>query len=103
MMLKLDTVSGWEPFLNAFGKYSWRSLAGVFAASGAMLVFGNKLGVSDWEKPLRPWLLLACISTGVVLLTYAATFLVSRFEKRSAKGQIDFVSDGYNSGWSKQH
>jgi hypothetical protein len=78
-------LSGWEPFLNAISKYSWRTFFGVFVASGAILFFPGKLGVRDWAQPLRGYLVAAFILSGAVLLTHLATTVHASVQQRHAK------------------
>jgi hypothetical protein len=103
LMLKLGTLTTWEPILNAIGKYSWRSMVGDFAASGRFCFFGGRLGVAVWLQPIRPWVIVAFILSGAILLTHAVTFLAQRLRGRTRMGKIHFVPDAYNNGWSKQH
>ena len=75
-------MSGWEPFLNALGKYSWRSMFGVVVATGTVLLLGPRLGISTWLNPLRPWLLLAFFASCAILVTHVATFVAQRLSNR---------------------
>ena len=78
-------------------------MVGDFAASGAVLFFGGRLGVAVWLQPIRPWVIVAFILSGAILLTHAVTFLAQRLRGRTRMGKIHFVPDAYNNGWSKQH
>jgi hypothetical protein len=68
-------LSGWETFLSELSKYSWRTFVGIFVASGAILLFAEKLGVKDWAQSLRGYLVAAFILSGTVAVTYAITSL----------------------------
>ncbi len=59
-----------EAAINAVGKYSWRTMLGIFIASGVLLFFGPQLDVADWTKTNRGWLILAFAVSGGVLLSY---------------------------------
>ncbi len=71
-------MAGLEALLNAIGKYSWRTMLGIFVASGAFLFFSSPLGVYEWAHLLRPWLVAAFIVSGVVFLTHVGTFIYER-------------------------
>lgn len=66
-------MSGWDALLVAIRKSSWRTFVGVFAATGLVLVFSHVLGVTQWVEPIRGYLILVCIASGTVSLSYAIT------------------------------
>jgi hypothetical protein len=57
---------------------------GVFVATGAVLRFSDKLGISDWERPLHGWLIVAFVLSGAVLLTYLGTAAYPWIARRTA-------------------
>ncbi len=63
-------MEGLNAILNFAAKYSWRSLVGVFVATGTVLFFSTRLGIYEWALPLRGWLIFAFIFSGAVLVTY---------------------------------
>jgi len=60
-----ETVFGWLT-----KHISWRYMLGIFVVSGVLLFFSSRLGIEDWERPYRPWLIVAFIFSGVVVLSY---------------------------------
>jgi hypothetical protein len=48
-------------------------MLGVFVATGLVLFFSYRLGIYEWAHPLRPWLILAFVVSGTVVLTYVGT------------------------------
>jgi Super-infection exclusion protein B len=73
-----ERMSGLAAILDAIGKYSWRSMFGVFVATGMVLLLSAKLGISDLESPLHGWLILAFVFSGAVLLTYLGSAVYPR-------------------------
>jgi hypothetical protein len=56
-------------------------MVGVFVATGTVLFFARRLGIAAWEQPLHPWLIVAFVLSGAILLTHIAT-LVPRGRNR---------------------
>jgi hypothetical protein len=91
-----------ETILGGISKYSWRLFVGAFAAASALLFLGRRLGLSAWVVSYRFWLLGAFVFTGVVSFSYLMTYLADWNKRREKQGQIHFVPDAYNNGWSEQ-
>ena len=94
-------MSGIEAFFNSLGKYSWRTLVGIFLASGTILFFPDRLRLRDWAQPLRGYLVGAFLLSGGVLLTYLVTTIHERLRRKDAK-RIDLrivVGDSLNTSW----
>jgi hypothetical protein len=63
--------------LDFVAKYSWRGVLGVFAASGLLLFFCDRMGtgVCEWVDASRGWFLAAFIFSAAVSFTYGCTAL----------------------------
>ena len=72
-------MSGFEAALSAIGKYSWRSMFGVFIATGVLLFFSRELGIYDWTNTYRGWLIAGFAVSGAVLLTYIGSGIYPSF------------------------
>ncbi len=95
-------MSGIEAFFSSLGKYSWRTLVGVFLASGTILFFSDRLNLKDWAQPLRGYLVGAFLLSGGVLLTYLVTTIHERLTRDDAE-HIDLrivVGDSLNTSWT---
>jgi hypothetical protein len=64
-------------------------MVGVFIATGIVLFFAHSLGITAWEQPLRPWLIVAFALSGAILATHVATLIPlgkNRFDLRLVPG-----------------
>jgi superinfection exclusion protein B len=59
-----------EAVLSAIGQYSWRPMFGVWVTSGVILFFSEQLGIREWARSYRGWLIVGFIVSGSILLTY---------------------------------
>jgi hypothetical protein len=67
------------------------------------LTFSGRLGISQWLLPLWPWAWGGLVLSGVVSITYLASFTIEHLKGRKKRNRISFVADDFNHGWSKQH
>ena len=74
-----------EAFFNALAKYSWRTLFGVFVASGAILFFPSQLKVEGWANSYHFYVVGAFILSGSVLATHLVTWAFAVRQRLSAK------------------
>jgi len=65
------------PILDFVAKYSWRGVLGIFAATGMLLFYCDRMGavVCVWVDASRGWFLAAFIFSGIVSFTYGWTAL----------------------------
>jgi hypothetical protein len=70
------TGTGFGAAIDAIGKYSWRSMVGVFLATGVILCFPGRLGISDWAQVYRAPLICGFVVSGGFLSTYVGSGIV---------------------------
>ena len=91
-----------ETLLEGLAKYSWRTFFGIFVASGAMLLFPDRLGVKDWVSSNKVYLVIALLVSSAILLTHLVTLTHARFtEHRHSRVDLRMVpGDPLHANWS---
>lgn len=91
-----------ETLLEGLAKYSWRTFFGIFIASGAMLLFPDRLGVKAWVSSNKVYLVIALLVSGAILLTHLVTLAHARFtEHRDRPVDLRMVpGDPLHANWS---
>jgi hypothetical protein len=65
---------------------------GVFVASGVILFFSSRLGIEDWEHPLRGYIVAAFVLSAAVLATHLYTAIyASAMRRRHDRADLKLV------------
>lgn len=74
-----------ETFINALAKYSWRTVFGIFVATGIILLFPRQLDVVNWARSNHGYIVIAFILSGAIELTHLLTTIHTLLRKRSER------------------
>jgi hypothetical protein len=91
-----------ESLIEGLAKYSWRTFVGIFVASGALLLFADRLGMRDWLTANRAYVVIALLVSGAILLTHIASLIHTRIRDHRDQ-RIDLrivVGEPLHASWS---